>query len=1293
MERLMQQIFNMERGVGMMKSIKRGIAVFLSVLLMVPAQPAIAAEFVSTDFFEENVFHKKAENVENEAKEDLGEAVSENKGDFTELQKASSSDADKPSEPSEPPETAGKASPDSAKKTGNKAEDEVIFNTGNYTFHVVSREDFFGRELGDGCFEDDGSYVIEIPEENPFFPYEVQFTYDGETASEWFLNPEDTVEIGGHRFSVSAYFDNTMLTQMTMNIAGKSVVVYPKKKNFTDHGVMPMSLLPLKERRLNVDLSGFTPVELTMVSFDQIFTGTEAIESGDQVVWTYRNGRDDYTVSMSGDRIDLSYDFTYSTTATWEMIVGSDDQLDGNNIRYLVDLKKTDAKNWLIPHIYMEDKEGKRNRIDVIDYGLNNHHGNYDPAPNHYFNSFMTYIPGKSIKDGDKAYMSFEINNEIFPSAHYDHLKVYNEEFRSLSQIGPVTDITDEILYMDMSTSGAGTLIEVGGRQSLNITIVAFDSSGNEIGCLPLNLFFLEGGDTLDFSLFSKSNNGRIKVDNSYNYKYASDYNDVDIKLKYGYPANNEYFLFMKYHNNINSQFDVEAVYQGLYFSVSEAEEAGAADIKDILLSSDYSNGGFSGDFSRGMEFTVFLAGNDGYSVISYRYCFTTREWIESLDGDTSVSFSGLKDKNGNQIPSYAIDAEEDSYGEYNYLTILVGEDTDLTALAPVFEVYDGLNLYTDGNSSPEVSGVSIHDFSDDAVQYTASAENGVNAKNYWLQVKKASRNGETLYINSLADENVETITKNGIIYSNREVLLDEYHNDIHDILLANISVNEIPNLSVELTSEELELDDYWNLKGLHSLAGFSTVDKAADYGELPNLAKIRLKAKRELEFNKGLSVSGKLTIKSGSTPLIVLTLTGTIGAPGIITEEIPKAVKYVPYGTMIQNNNKYSWNSPFYYIESGTLPAGMEVRSNGELYGVPLESGTYTFSVRMRNNSGLSDSVRTYSMTVDENTDDNVERATDPGYILMQRINDINLSSSDDQTVVSKGVYEEFTGVYLDGVKLKSGEDYTSESGSTRITIRNQTLRAHNNPGIHTLGIEFRTKDTNILKRAAQNYKVVEKQEEGGNDNGSDSGSSDNGGSGNDSGSGGNGNSGGNSGVGNRSSKINSYGKGEGHWQQDENGWKWIYEDGSFASGYMIKLADESQAVQAAWEKVNGSWYAFDSDGYLFAGWVYDYQLNSWYSMTVESGMRTGWYYDDQDHCIYYLDQETGALVTGWRRIDNSWYYFTETSLGATWYFDEEHGVWRYDSSSRNKPYGSMYHNEKTPDGYFVEEHGVWRD
>ena len=284
----------------------------------------------------------------------------------------------------------------------------------------------------------------------------------------------------------------------------------------------------------------------------------------------------------------------------------------------------------------------------------------------------------------------------------------------------------------------------------------------------------------------------------------------------------------------------------------------------------------------------------------------------------------------------------------------------------------------------------------------------------------------------------------------------------------------------------------------------------------------------------------------------MVITLTGTIGDPSITTKEVPEAVKYVPYGTMIQNSNKYSWNTVRYEVWEGELPGGMVVRPNGELYGVPTEVGEFTFTVRMTNSySSFGSSFRQFTLVVQENTDANVEGQTDLSYELTERVTYDYNSGLGDQLMVSQGEYGEFVALWLDGVKLTEGVDYTSESGSTRITIASQTLEGNKAQGTHTLGVEFRTTDNNTLRRAAQNYVLDGKGsfEDGNNDSGNDD-NSDN--DGNDSSSGNSGSTSGGSGTAAAESTVISYTvqKGDTLWKiavkffGDGNQWRKIYED-----------------------------------------------------------------------------------------------------------------------------------------------------
>ncbi len=420
-----------------------------------------------------------------------------------------------------------------------------------------------------------------------------------------------------------------------------------------------------------------------------------------------------------------------------------------------------------------------------------------------------------------------------------------------------------------------------------------------------------------------------------------------------------------------------------------------------------------------------------------------------------------------------------------------------------------------------------------------------------------------------------------------------------------------------------------------------------------------------------------------------------TLVDPIITTTDIPVGVRYAPYEALIENSSIYSWNTVTYSLVDGALPPGIDLDSqNGRLYGVPMGTGTSTFTVRMENSfSRFPDREKTFSITTIDNTDRNVADYTDSGYEITQRVQDMTIDLAYDQTVVSRGSFDEFTTVFIDGVELVRNLDYTAEEGSTRITIMRQTFQRFASIGIHTISIEFRTRDKGLLKRAIQNYEIKA----------TNSGNSSSGG-----GSGGHRDRGSSSDgapanvimvifdpkkgyVHTVTGIIPREWAGYSHWVKDEKGWRLVYADGTEACGYMVEQADGDALEQVLWEMVEGAWYAFGADGYLKSGWVFDHQLSGWYCLSAEDGMHTGWYHDPQDDHDYYLDQTTGRISAGWRQIDGKWYYFKADITPPTWKFDKDTGTWAYDPMNINKPYGAMYHREWTPDRYYVDDDGVW--
>ena len=879
------------------------------------------------------------------------------------------------------------------------------------------------------------------------------------------------------------------LEKMILHVGGDEIVVYPEEKDAADDGgASAYSLQPLEEKEMKVDLKGYTPAELTMVSAEYILKNGEKADAGN-IVWKERGYGDDYTVSAKGDNLDLSW-YTASsgssdTSHDWEMILGSADQLDTGNIRYQVTIEMTDSSKWLIPKAYQQDSTGNKTDIAV------NEGESYYYDRSYYGRSYSSErdlwirLESGQIKEEDPVYVTLAVNNAVFANPHYSSFKIFEGKFTSAAEAESQKEITEEIC-----NSGWVTMVTYGGDGAatgclpfwIAVTADHSNNRGDENNCIFEGNFSAKNGTEWDYDIVETSSQNT--VDGCDNYIYT---------LYAEYPAENTYYYGnMDYWAGKTDDSAVTAAYAGQYKSIAEASAAGAENIKESLFND--SADGYPADYSKGVYFTIFV-GEDGTVQEVYRCCITVKTGTrpQKVKNDaTYLRFSGLKDAAGETVTCYQASMTDDSYGDRNFYTMLVENTVDLTKLAPEFNMLDGTNLYAENQL--QVSGVSVHDFSKGAVQYTASSESKNISENYWLQIVHVS-SGKRLYINSLDDAEANTREENGIIYSIREMLLDSAHNYRHDILLLNTGTQDIENLAVELVSDTVELDEYWTLSGKNKLSAVTTVKRNKYYGELSNMAKLRLRKKDSVA--EGTEVQGTLTIKSGSETLMVLTLTGVIGAPSITTETVPQGVKYVPYGIMIQNNNKYNRNKVSYSLLKGSLPEGVELMPNGELYGVPLKEGEYTFTVRMSNS--LEDfydlySDKEYTLTVLDNTNTNVDAATDTGYDLTQRVEGAQISSGESQTLVSQGEYAQFKFVFLDGVKLTEGTDYTSEAGSTRITIRNQTLAL--SKGRHTIGVEFRTQDeSNTLNRAAQNYEIKDKNSDssdsdGGSDNGSDGGS-----------------------------------------------------------------------------------------------------------------------------------------------------------------------------------------------------------
>ena len=552
----------------------------------------------------------------------------------------------------------------------------------------------------------------------------------------------------------------------------------------------------------------------------------------------------------------------------------------------------------------------------------------------------------------------------------------------------------------------------------------------------------------------------------------------------------------------------------GYYTSIDEVSEL--PDIKDELCADGYKED-YDGD---GIGITVFFGnGYPGlyqFQQFSIKTIDYSEEWKEYTDapiiGETDPWFrvTGANDNEGSAYDTYIIENGKnmniDTMYGYGYQTVFINEDAD--SFVPTFwkandEAISIDRIYANGREFQEGSELSFPE-GENTLGTTFSViitdKNGSHSKNYDVTfVKKAS--GPQLYVAGPLAPEV------------RSVFLDEYHEYKHDIFIANIGDEPLTNLWLDLDATNVELDDYWTIggEGNNTLEAcpdnFSLELDSTSYGELSNVAKIRLvppsTGKGEIEGTLKI-YSGKEGDTENSELLATILLSNLAQNPEITTEEVDGAVKYVPYSYLITTNNMYDWVNVSYELTTGSLPEGVElIEETGELYGVPQETGNFTFTVSTyfestSENYAFNSSEVELTMTVNDNTDDNVFNATDTAdnYRILDAIGTEETAGdhhyiledySNGQLFRSEGEFGQFVDVWLNGEKLEKDVDYIAEEGSTRITINSQTFenKANKNGERNTIATEFRTTNTagkndknnsNELKRTSQNFYITER-------------------------------------------------------------------------------------------------------------------------------------------------------------------------------------------------------------------------
>ena len=840
-----------------------------------------------------------------------------------------------------------------------------------------------------------------------------------------------------------------------------------------------------------LDLTGFLRSELSSIPAEYVlanlkdYSGNPITVEGSIAAYAMRNtyrklsdgstyyiqGDDEFVPVGSDGTLDLNPNANYYSSGTVRLLIGNLDQLDRSN--KFIDVQMTYSSETLTAFAWMEDgtpMSVMRLYESTITFSSTGERRNY---------LGINVMPQNGWTSADPVRIKLQLNDSFANSGVT--VKAYLGEYSSLEEIPAGAEEITEALF----NGETGYLKET--RYSMDLTLVWTRNGQSTV--VPYYVS-ISAASTDMYLRQVRYRESEASSWTSFSYSSSSSYRNgvrtYTIKVDESYPLDGSYMLslyYLGYDSSMDNSLVSKAVV-GAYDSLESA--ANAEDVKSALFADSWNADGYVWNFAEGpLTVTVF----DTYgNVLQESYTLARRETAPVSDETTVNPFSsdvyfGVNSAYSvysvdNDVYTIACDTfvmpyDDDSYYHSGYQTVfMLQEDTQGPVqgnlVVPYFYTGYGVHAYAEVNGETvlQQSGTNQLPFTPgEAIHYSTAAEDGSNNRNYYVTFVNPTPDSK-IFVNA-ATNSQHLDAETGL--PTRVVYLDENHDYHHDVLFANLGMTTMTGLSVTLTDAVgIKLDDYWTIRsdsvGVLPPYNLNTKD---------NFGKIRLLPTDETAFT---AVKGTLTISADNNEPVVIKLTGVVGTPRITTEVLASgAVRFVPYASMIQTNYIGDVTDAISFsVVSGELPAGVTLRPNGEVYGVPMETGTFTFTVQInyKGDTSVKD-TKTYTIVVANNTDENVEAATDEAYKLIDRLPASIIAS--EQTVRSEGAFVEFMELYLDGVKLTRGVDYTAESGSTKITISDETLEGTAD-GEHTLAAEFRVggSETGELKRFAQNFTLT---------------------------------------------------------------------------------------------------------------------------------------------------------------------------------------------------------------------------
>lgn len=220
------------------------------------------------------------------------------------------------------------------------------------------------------------------------------------------------------------------------------------------------------------------------------------------------------------------------------------------------------------------------------------------------------------------------------------------------------------------------------------------------------------------------------------------------------------------------------------------------------------------------------------------------------------------------------------------------------------------------------------------------------------------------------------------------------------------------------------------------------------------------------------------------------------------------------------------------------------------------------------------------------------------------------NVINTGNNTTTNTGSSSNNTANFGNNVVNNTGTNSSTSNGGNNTGSGNLNIGNSNN----IAGTNAGNTNSNIGNNIGNTVTDTTKKSKGGSSSGGGGGSRSGGGGGGGSRSGGSGGSRSGGSAAKASQNSTYIPQSSVSWQRDNKGW-WIKNsDGSYPRN--------------EWKLVNNSWYFFDSQGYMFTGWLNS--NGSWYYMNTDEG------------------SDNGKMVTGWRVVSGKWYYLSTATDGS---------------------------------------------